>query len=131
VPKVPAEKIELLALAVASGLTVRAWAETNGVVPRTAYRWSGRPDFKARVIELRREIIRAVIGELTEASREAVAKFRKLLKDAKSESVQLAAGRAIMEQLVAMESHAELATRLDELEAQIEKLSPTAYPRGT
>ena len=55
-----------LALALAVGKTIKQAARAAGVSERTAQMWWTEPDFKARVAELRGEMVSRALGSMTE-----------------------------------------------------------------
>jgi hypothetical protein len=115
-PAAPKARIEALALAIAAGSTVRAWARANKVPERTAYTWAATPEFKARVVELRHQAVGRALGRLTAAATRAVTTLRQLLRDSEPATVRLGAARAILASLIDIQSHAELNERITELE---------------
>jgi hypothetical protein len=117
----PENKHESLAVAVAAGCSVAAWAKTNDVPRRTAYSWTEAPEFRARVSALRRQATDEAIGLLSAGARQAAMIMRLLLKDAESEAVKLSAARAILAELRATAEFHELSLRVTELEQQMAK----------
>jgi len=116
-----------LALAVAGGKSVAAWAREHEIPRRTAYTWAQTPEFKAAVESYRRRANDRAIGRLVRYATWAAAKLVKLAREAKSESVQLAATRAILMDRMTVADHAELEQRLAEIEKQLHErtASPT------
>src|SRR5262245_23331315 len=55
-----------LALAMAAGSTVRAWADANGVAERTARTWSHSQEVLDQVEAIPREIVHCTIGRLSD-----------------------------------------------------------------
>jgi hypothetical protein len=87
---------DALALAIASGQSLREAAAATGIGERTARRRWQDPVFRQRVIELRAEMVSRASGKMGDAMAEAADVLRKMLK-AKKESVRLAACRAILD----------------------------------
>src|SRR5205809_210995 len=87
---------EQLALALATGATLRDAAVAAGVAERTARRRWADPDFRRRVAELRSELVQRSAARMADAMTEAADVLRALLR-AKSESVRLGACRALLE----------------------------------
>ncbi len=106
-----------LVLALAAGTTVKEAAEQVGVGERTVYRRLEDAEFQRRVAAARSEMLSRGVGMLADATTEAVSTMRKLLA-AKSESVQLAAARAILELASRLRESVELEQRITELEQQ-------------
>jgi hypothetical protein len=106
---------EALALALATGQTLRAGAEAAGVAERTAARRWADPAFRRRVAELRGDLVGLALGKLADGMGDAAAKLRGLL-DAESESVRLGAARALLELGVKLRQSVELEQRLQALE---------------
>src|SRR5262245_58634963 len=102
---------EALALAVATGQTLRDAAQTAGVGERTAARRWSDPAFRCRVAELRADLVRRSLGRLADAMTEAADVLRCLLQ-AQSESVRLGAARSLLELGVKLREGVELEERL-------------------
>jgi hypothetical protein len=117
-----------LAIALASGRTVKDWAEENGVAERTAYTWSRSPDVVDRVEDIRRAIVDRAVGQLCEHTTDAIKEIVRLLKDGKSESVRLQAARAVLAELMAVSSYAALNGRMAELERMVRVNSQPPTP---
>jgi hypothetical protein len=111
---------EALALALASGQTLRAGAAAAGVAERTATRRWADPAFRRRVGELRGELVGRALGRMADGMADAADVLRQLLA-AQSESVRLGAARALLELGVRLRESVELESRLVELERRAEK----------
>jgi hypothetical protein len=109
---------EALALALATGQTLRAAADTTGIGERTATRRMADSAFRQRVAELRTDMVQRSLGRLADGMSHAADTLRALLT-AESESVRLGAARALLELGVKLRESAELAERLDALERRI------------
>ena len=109
--------MELLAVAVAGGQTVKAAAESCSCSERQGYRISATPEFKSRVSAIRAEMTSQAVGELSAAASEAVATIRELLASTNEPSVRLNAAKAIMNALGPMSELGELRERLAALES--------------
>jgi hypothetical protein len=105
-----------LALAIASGTSVTAWARGNHVPRRTAYRWSGEPKVPAAVESYRRRAVDRAIGRMARRVTRATDGIAKLAKGAESESVKLTALRAILSDMMAVSQFAGLEQRITENE---------------
>ncbi len=85
-----------LALALASGATIRDAAAAAGVGERTATRRWADAAFRRQVAELRGDMVGRALGRMADGMSDAAAKLRELLT-AESESVRLGAARALLE----------------------------------
>lgn len=110
--------LELLAVAVAGGQTVRAAAKACSCSARHSYRVSATTEFKTRVSELRSEMTNAAVGSLSAAAAEAVAVFRELLANTNEPSIRLNASKSILNALGPMSELGELRERLGVLESE-------------
>jgi HEAT repeat protein len=109
--------LELLAMHVASGKTIRAAAEESGCSERQGYRIAATAEFKSRVSEIRSEMTNAAVGELSAAASEAVATIRELLNAENEPSVRLNAAKAILNALGPLSELGELRQRIAALES--------------
>jgi HEAT repeat protein len=114
---------EALALALATGQTLRGGAEAAGIAERTATRRWADPAFRRRVGELRGEMVGRALGRMADGMAEAADKLRQLLA-AESESVRLGAARALLELGAKLRESVELEERLAALEAAAERRGP-------
>ena len=108
--------MELLAVAVAGGQTVKAAAESCSCSERQGYRISATPEFKSRVSAIRAEMTSQAVGELSAAASEAVTTIRELLASTNEPSVRLNAAKAILNALGPLSELGELRERLAALE---------------
>jgi hypothetical protein len=96
------------------------WARKNDVPDRTANRWASEPNFRAAIDSYRpRAIDRAAIGRVAKRVNRAANGIAKLARDAVSESVKLAALRAIFSDMMAVSEFAGLEQRITQLEGQL------------
>ncbi len=108
---------EALALALATGQTLRAAADLAGIGERTASRrWADRA-FRGRVSELQWEMVRRSLGRMADGMTEAADVLRQLLA-AESENVRLGAARTLLDLGLQMREVVDLEQRLAELEEQ-------------
>ena len=107
---------EALALALATGQTLRDAAAASSVAERRAFRRMADPVFRRRVGELRGEMVGRAVGRLADGSTEAVAALRKLLDAGTPPAVRLGAARAILELGTKLRESVELEQRLADLE---------------
>ena len=108
--------MELLAVAVAGGQTVKAAAESCSCSERQGYRISATLEFKSRVSAIRAEMTSQAVGELSAAASEAVTTIRELLASTNEPPVRLNAAKAILNALGPMSELGELRERLATLE---------------
>lgn len=106
---------ELLAVALASGQTVRAAAVATGIGEKTAHRRWADLAFQRHVSELRGEMVGRACGQLADGMTAASTKLRQLL-DATDERVALSAARSILELGIKLRDAVELETRIAALE---------------
>src|SRR6516162_2971820 len=106
---------EALALAVATGQTLRDAAAAVGVSERTAARRWADAAFRLRVSNLRTEMVQRSLGRMADGMSDAAAKLRELLSAA-SESVRLGAARALLELGAKLRETVELGSKVEELE---------------
>jgi hypothetical protein len=109
---------DALALALASGGTLRGAAEAADVAERTAARRWADPVFRRRVSDLRGELVGRALGKLADGMSDAAATLRELLA-AESASVRLGAARALLELGVKLRESVELEQRLQALEERL------------
>ena len=108
-----------LALMIARGQTINAWASQNEVPLRTAYRWSRDPQVRGEVQEWRRFVLNLTIGRLARLSLKATDGIAKLGRGAESESVQLRAWRGVLADLMSVSKFSVLEYRMTEIEEQL------------
>jgi hypothetical protein len=97
-----------LALAMAAGETVAAWARENQVPVRTARTWSNSPEVRKLVQRIRRRVIDRAVGRLSKNATAAADEIVRLAKKAASEAVRLNAARAVLAELMAVSNYATL-----------------------
>jgi hypothetical protein len=108
-----------LALAIAQGISVAAWARQNEVPKRTAYQWSKQPKVRAAVESFRSRAVDRAIGRMARNATWAADGIVKLAKDADSESVRLSAFRAILADMMAVSHFAGLERRMTQIEEHL------------
>jgi HEAT repeat protein len=106
---------EALALALATGATLRDAAVAAGVGERTATRRWADAAFRQHVAELRGGMAARALGKMADGMSDAADQLRQLLA-AKSESVRLGAARALLELGTKLRESVELEERLAALE---------------
>ena len=110
-----------LALAVAEGESISAWARQNGVSERTVFYWAKDPKVRREVEACRRRALNEAIGRMTRMSMNAVDGIVTLAKEANSESVQLRAWRAILADMMSVSKFSVLEYRMTEIEEELDK----------
>ena len=127
-----------LALAVAEGESIAAWARQNGVPERTAERWAQDRNVRREVDACRRRALNQAIGRLTGMATNAVDGIANLAQGADSESVQLRAWRGVLADLMSVSKFSVLEYRMTEIEEKLSaraghtnqpRLAPTAASR--
>jgi hypothetical protein len=109
-----------LALAVAMGISPKKWGEENGVKQSTAYEWAQDPKVKARVNSIRRRAVDGSVGRLSKRLTWAAEGIVQLADNATSESVRLAALRAVSSELIKQSKFGGLEDRVTELEERFD-----------
>lgn len=109
-------KFEAMALAVATGSSVKAAAQEAGCSARQGYRYSSQPEFRTRVSELRAEITSGAVGVLTTGASTAAATLVELLDVSQEPSIRLQACKAILATVAPITELGELRQRLDLIE---------------
>ena len=110
-----------LALTVAEGESIAAWARQNGVPERTAQRWAQDRNVRREVDACRRRALNQAIGRLTGMATDAVVGIANLARAADSESVQLRAWRGVLADLMAVSKFSVLEYRMTEIEEEIDR----------
>jgi hypothetical protein len=108
-----------LALAIAAGRTVTAWAKDHDVPRRTAYRWSRDPELLQLVRDVRRRAIDRAVGTLARHASAAAQEIARLSTKAEADAVKLAASRAVLADLMAVSDYADHEQRITALEERV------------
>jgi hypothetical protein len=108
-----------LALALAAGSTAIGWARENDVPESTVYRWATSDEVEEAVNGIRREVWQQTIARLSQNATAAADQIAKLAQEAASESVRLAASRAVLADLMAVTDYAALERRLAKIERRL------------
>ena len=116
-----------LALAMAGGSTVKAWADAHGVADRTARTWSNSPEVRDQVEAIRREVLDRAVGRLSDNAIAAADEIARLVKEAASEAVRLQAARAVLADLMTVSNYAALEGRLADMERRIAHAQPAEH----
>jgi hypothetical protein len=126
--EIPDPKKTELAIAVAKGASVNAWARANDVGRSTAYRWTKEQGFRLVVQAWRREALDRAIGMMASRSTGAVKVIAGLADGADSESVRLRAARAVLSDQIAVAKFSDLESRMGQLEAHVEATTGLKAP---
>lgn len=110
------KQLEILAVHVAGGKTIRQAAAIVGCSEATAYGFSSSDEFKQAVSRLRSEAVNSAVGSLSDAATEAVSTLRSLLNATNEPSVRLNAAKAILANLGPISEANELRNRIDAIE---------------
>lgn len=108
-------KQERLALLLAGGQAIKSAAAQVKVGERTAHSWLEYPHFRARVLQLRGQVLDTALGRLSHAATRAVDTLVALL-DEKSGSLRLRASLGILDTLSRLREHVEFEERILALE---------------
>jgi transposase-like protein len=112
-----APKQELAALSLATGSTWGEAARAAGAGETTLWTWAKEvPAFKARIAELRAEIVSGALGRLIDNMTSAADTLGYLTRKAKNEQVRLGAARALIELSLRVREATELEDRIRALE---------------
>ena len=113
----PSKFFEPLAVAVASGNSIKSACEIVGCSIQTGYNLSCTDEFKARVSAIRSEITSQAVGIITEGATAAAATLVELLGPANEPGIRLNAAKAILASLGPLSELGELRARIDRIEA--------------
>jgi hypothetical protein len=113
-----------LALAIAGGSTVKAWANAHDVPVRTAYSWARSPDVRKKVRRIQRRALQRAIGCLSRHAAAAAGRIGHLATAAQSEAVQLQAARAVLADLMQVADYADHEDRIAALERRVHDQLP-------
>jgi transposase len=114
--KINQGRVDQLAVHVARGLSVRGAAKHLGVSDSTAARWAATPGFDATVRRLRAKAIDRAVSILSSNAAKAALTLVRACGKGKPDNIQVAAARAILTDLMAVQDHAEILERLEQLE---------------
>jgi hypothetical protein len=108
-----------LARAIANGQSIDKWAKANDVKRRTAFYWAKEPEVRAEVDTFRRVALNRALGTLNRHANGAANRIVKLYQSASSESVQLAAARALFSDVMSVSKFSTLEHRVTDLEGNL------------
>jgi hypothetical protein len=118
-----------LALAIAGGESITAWAKQNEVSERTAFYWAKDSKVRRQVEACRRRVVNQAIGRLTGMTTMAVDRIANLAQEADSESVQLRACRGILTDMISVSKFSDLEYRMTEIEEELDRRGYTGPAR--
>jgi hypothetical protein len=110
-----------LAVALAQGSSISAWARANNVAKETARRWAREPEVRAEIEALRRDAIDRAVSVFARRAGWAANGICKLASRAESESVKFRALRAVLGDMMAVSKFSGLDERMSELEEFVRK----------
>jgi hypothetical protein len=119
-----------LVLAIATGGTVKAWSEANGIPYTTAQKWHNTDEFRSRVQEVRLKLLDTGIGIMVEGVADAARKMVELSQGADTDAVKLSACRGLLDDIIKISGYAQLKTELTELREQVARLVETQANAG-
>ena len=108
-----------LALAIAQGVSVAAWARANEVSRRTAFSWAKDPLVRKAADSYRRRVIDQAIGRMTKQTTLAADTVISIAKEAASDSVRLRAARSLYLDMITVSKYSGLETRVTEIEDRV------------
>jgi chemotaxis protein histidine kinase CheA len=108
---------EVLALAIASGHTIKDAAALANLAERTAYRHAAEPAFRARVQAIRSEMMSTAVGQLAAILTTATDALKRNLTCG-NPAVEVRSAVAVLEQTLKLREQTEIETRLLALEEQ-------------
>jgi len=112
---------EKFAVAMALGQKVSVWANRNGIPRRTCYNWRKTKEYKVTVQDVRRRAYERAIGQFVRNLTGAVGKIALLAKEAKSESIQLQAARAVLRESIKVREHYDLEEMATDIERRLDE----------
>jgi hypothetical protein len=119
-----------LAIAIARGSSASKWAAANQVPKRTAQKWAREPKVRAEVERIRRRAPDRTVGRMTNGLNWATQGIFDLAKGAASESVKLAALRAVVSDMMAVSKFGGLEDRMTKIEEKLDaRTGDTSHAR--
>jgi hypothetical protein len=112
-----------LAVAIARGVAIAAWARAKKVPRTTAFRWAEEPDVRKAVQDCRRRIVDQAIGRITKVTNQAADTIANLCTQGDSHAVRLRAAQAVFSEMIAVSKYSDLEQRMTELEAMVPPVS--------
>jgi|SRR5271165_4411164 len=109
-----------LALAIAQGVSVAAWARHHGVPRRTAFDWAKDPTVRKDVEAYRRCFIDQAVGRMSKKSTWIFDEIARIAENAESDSVRLRALRSLVTDVMAASKYWGLEFRMTGIEERLD-----------
>lgn len=109
-------KGDVLAALVAQGWSLRRAATVAGIPETTARRRATEPEFDAAVRQVRKRLLSQTVGRLTKLGDRAARVLGKLLDDSVDAELRFKAARAVLADLLSVQTQADLVDRIEALE---------------
>ena len=109
-----------LALAVARGVSINAWARASGVPRRTAFRWAKEPAVRKMVESYRRRLIDQAVGLMTQHTAVAAKAIVSIAQRGDSDTVSPRAARAVFNDMIAVSNYSGLEERMTKIERRLQ-----------
>lgn len=122
-------KMAQLAVLCAAGSSINDAANDLKVNPRTARNWANTSEYKTMFAEHQGATIGAAVGLLSTHAVTAAKRLIKLVLSGKTEAIQLAASRAVLEKLIDVSSHASVLKEIADLRGQHAELEAFIHAR--
>jgi hypothetical protein len=119
-----------LAIALAQGCSITAWARDNNVPRPTVYRWAKEPEVRKAKEECRRRILDRAVGMMIKRVPWAVPKLIVLAADAESEFVRLQAIKTLVKDMMAVSKFSGLEERMTQIERKLDERDRMAGQAG-
>ena len=116
--------LELFAIELACGCSIRDAAKKIGCSERQAYRLATDPAVQAKVTELRSNAASEAVGLLSSTAAKAVTTLQGLLGDENDPAIRLHAAKAVLSQLVPLATHFDLRSRIEAIENATKEKKP-------
>lgn len=113
------KKSDALLMALACGATVAGAAAKAGISERTVYRRLAGPEFRAKLNDVRADMVQRAAGMLTAVSLEAVKTLAELLHPSQPASARLRASKVILDMGLRLREVTDLEERLRLLEKRV------------
>ena len=120
-----ASKTEL-AIALAQGISVTAWARTHDIPRPTVYRWAREPEVRKEITACRRRVIDRAVGLMVKRSCRSVKGISALADGADSESVRLRAHQTMLRQMMEVSRFGVLDDRMTAIEERLDERNRNA-----
>ncbi len=119
-----------LAVALAQGRSITAWARDNNVPRPTVYRWAKEPEVRKAMQACRHRMLDRAVGMMVKRVPWAVPKLVVLAADAESESVRLGAIKTLIRDMLAVSKFSCLEERMTQIEEKLDERDRMAGQAG-